>query len=156
MTLPLPPRPEAFRTVSPLRTTRPGPSPATSPQPSHLSFSPPPLLSSISSLTFPRPRPGCCRGNEIVLEITVGLLARRKHPTTQPLFFSCFHVKCELVFPFTRIDTFSRLFAILQSSTHRSVNLKPLFQAHIVEVCQGPWAVSGMTGESSSPRGSQT
>lgn len=51
----------------------------------------------------------------------MGLWARRSPP---PLFFSCFHVKYKRVFPITRIDKFSRLFAVLQSSTHRSVNLK--------------------------------
>lgn len=51
----------------------------------------------------------------------MGLWARRSPP---PLFFSCSHVKCKRVFPITRIDKFSRLFAVLLSSTHRSVNLK--------------------------------
>lgn len=51
----------------------------------------------------------------------MGLWARRSPP---PLFFSCSHVKCKRVFPIPRIDKFSRLFAVLQSCTHRSVNLK--------------------------------
>lgn len=44
---------------------RPGPGPSPSPYPI-------PSFSSISSLTFLRPGPECYRGNEIVLEITVG------------------------------------------------------------------------------------
>lgn len=52
----------------------------------------------------------------------MGLLAKRSFPP--PLFFSCFHVESKLVFPVTRMDKFSGLFAVLLSSTHRSVNLK--------------------------------
>lgn len=75
----------------------------------------------------------------------MGLLARKSTPPTH-LFFSGFHVKRKLVFPFTRIDKFSRLFAVLQSSTHRSVNLKcPFSGPH----CGG---LSGSLGSERSDR----
>lgn len=80
-------RPVASQPVSLLHATRPGPHLRPCPGPSHRFPSPPPLVSPIPSLTPPRPRlgePGCCGGNEIVLEITVGLLARRR--AFPPLF----------------------------------------------------------------------
>lgn len=60
-------------------------------------------------------------------------------------------VKCKLVFPFTRMDNFSRLFAVFQSSTHKSVNLKRPFHSFIVNICQCSGAVIAVTGESRGP-----
>lgn len=60
-------------------------------------------------------------------------------------------VKCKLVFPFTRMDNFSRLFAVFQSSTHKSVNLKGPFHSFIVNICQCSGAVIAVTGESRGP-----
>lgn len=60
-------------------------------------------------------------------------------------------VKCKLVFPFTRMDNFSRLFAVFQSSTHKSVNLKRPFHSFIVNICQCAGPVIAVTGESRGP-----
>lgn len=61
-------------------------------------------------------------------------------------------VTCRLVFPFTRMDNFSRLFAVSQSSTHKSVNLKGPFHSFIVNICQCSGAVIAVTGESGARR----
>lgn len=61
-------------------------------------------------------------------------------------------VTCGLVFPFTRMDNFSRLFAVSQSSTHKPVNLKGPFHSFIVNICQCSGAVIAVTGESGARR----
>lgn len=49
------------------------------------------------------------------------------------------------------MDNFSRLFAVFQSSTHKSVNLKRPFHSFIVNICQCSGAVIAVTGESRGP-----
>lgn len=49
------------------------------------------------------------------------------------------------------MDNFSRLFAVFQSSTHKSVNLKRPFHSFIVNICQYSGAVIAVTGESRGP-----
>lgn len=49
------------------------------------------------------------------------------------------------------MDNFSRLFAVFQSSTHKSVNLKRPFHSFIVNICQCLGAVIAVTGESRGP-----
>lgn len=66
-------------------------------------------------------------------------------------WFLSLNGKCKLVFPFTRMDNFSRLFAVFQSFTHKSVNLKRPFHSCIVNICQWSEAVIAVTGESSGP-----
>lgn len=73
-------------------------------------------------------------------------------PALWPVLGFCrWTVKCKLVFPFTRMDNFSRLFAVFQSSTHKSVNLKRPFHSFIVNICQCSGAVIAVTGESRGP-----
>lgn len=80
------------------------------------------------------------------MEITVYVTGSLASP-----WFLSLNGKCKLVFPFTRMVNFSRLFAVFQSSTPKPVNLKRPFHSFIVNICQCSDAVIVVTGESRGP-----